>query len=127
MLDFFLEMVSGCSIIILATCICNRKDHSQKRIPQINIWWLFGLFWVTKTRTKTVNCNSHQENFENFLISDWILRKVEEMFLLVPRLAIILLCYILNLWSISFFKFCSKLHYRYMKVQLLKLMKLSCI
>ena len=33
---------------------------------------------MTKTRTKTINCNSHQKNCEDFLISDWILRKVEE-------------------------------------------------
>ena len=35
---------------------------------------------VTKTRTKTINCNSHKENCEDFLISHWILRKVEENF-----------------------------------------------
>ena len=45
---------------------------------QRDIWRLFRFFLVTKTRTKTVNCNSHNENCEDFLISDWILRKVEE-------------------------------------------------
>ena len=35
---------------------------------------------MPKTRTKTVSCNSHKENCEDFLISDWILRKVEENF-----------------------------------------------
>ena len=33
---------------------------------------------MTKARTKTFNCNSHQENCEDFLISDWNLGKVEE-------------------------------------------------
>ena len=33
---------------------------------------------MPKTRTKTVDYNSHKENCEDFLISDWILRKVEE-------------------------------------------------
>ena len=35
---------------------------------------------MTKTRTKTINCNSHKENGEDFLISNWMLRKVEENF-----------------------------------------------
>ena len=35
---------------------------------------------MTKTRTKAINCNSLKENYEHFLISHWILRKVEENF-----------------------------------------------
>ena len=35
---------------------------------------------MPKTRTKTANCNSYKENCEDFLSSDWILRKVEENF-----------------------------------------------
>ena len=35
---------------------------------------------MTKTRTKCINCNSHKGNCEGFLISDWILRKIEETF-----------------------------------------------
>ena len=38
------------------------------------------VFQVSKTRKKTVNCNSHKESCEDFLISDWILKKVEENF-----------------------------------------------
>ena len=37
-------------------------------------------FLVTKARTKTVNCNSHKENYKDFMISDWNLGKVEEHF-----------------------------------------------
>ena len=33
---------------------------------------------MPKIRTKAVDYNSHKENCEDFLISDWILRKVEE-------------------------------------------------
>ena len=36
---------------------------------------------MSKTRTKAVNCNSQNEDCEDFLISDWILRKVEENFI----------------------------------------------
>ena len=36
---------------------------------------------MSKTRTKAVNCNSQNDDCEDFLISDWILRKVEENFI----------------------------------------------
>ena len=35
---------------------------------------------MPKTKTKTVNCNSRKENCQDFLISDWILRKGQENF-----------------------------------------------
>ena len=35
---------------------------------------------VTKTRIKTINCNSRKENCEDSLVSHWILRKLEENF-----------------------------------------------
>ena len=41
---------------------------------------LFRLFLVTRTITKTIKCNSHKENCQDFLISDWILRKAQENF-----------------------------------------------
>ena len=36
---------------------------------------------MPKTRSKAVNCNSHKEECEDFLIFDRILKKVEENFI----------------------------------------------
>ena len=85
---------------------------SQQRIPQINIWRLFRLFLVTKTKAKTVNCNSHKENCKNywFLIEIW--EKLKNIFLLVSTLAIILLLHH-ELIKHIIYSICSKLHYRY--------------
>ena len=42
---------------------------------------MFSLILVTKTRTKTVNCDSHKVNCEElFLISGWTLGEVSEKF-----------------------------------------------
>ena len=53
-------------------------------------------FLVTKTRTKAENCKScNNENCEDFLIFDWILRNAEENVpFLVPRFATILLLHL---------------------------------
>ena len=91
----------------------------QKRIPQRNIWRLFRLSLVTKTGTKTVNCNRHKENCEDFLISDWVLRKVEENF---PFSSQTCDHFFATSWIheayhlLNLFKTPLQIHYRYMKV-----------
>ena len=74
---------------------------------------------MTKARRKTVNCNSHKENCEDFLISDWNLRKIEENFPFCAQtcdhfIATSLIheaCHLLNLLETPL-----QMHYRNMKV-----------
>ena len=63
-------------------------------------------FLVTKARTKTVNCNSHKENYKDFMISDWNLAKVEEHFPFSDLRSFY--CYIMNSGSISFNEFVQR-------------------
>ena len=74
---------------------------------------------MTKTRTRTVDRNSHKENCEDFLIFDWDFGKVEEYF---PFSAQTWDHFISTSWIyeayhfLNLFKTPSQIHYRNMKV-----------
>ena len=100
----FLLRHGDCVIITLTIALVILRFATA--ILQRNIWGLFRLFLVPKNRTKTVNYNSHKENCEDFLISDWILRKAKENFS-------VQVCDHFKRWRISFIKFCSKFQYKH--------------
>ena len=115
----FLLRHDGCVIVTLTTCIGNIKICKSAFHKWIYEGCL-GFSWWQKTRIATRRaCNSHKENCEYFLISNWILRKVEENF---PFSAQTCDHFIATSWIYdpyhlwNFFKTPLQIHYRYMKV-----------